>query len=123
VVRNMLVVVGMVCGMWHAGCCARWCVLFYLNPDVAPLSLRLAKTDSQLPNPKQIKFRSQFVWEGPLPSLFLSLLGLCFAASSALFERGARAEKISAALEVAFACSIAWALGAGYPLQGPLRLY
>jgi hypothetical protein len=42
--------------MWHAGCghvacgaagcCARWCVFFYLNFDVAPLSLRLAKTDS-----------------------------------------------------------------------------
>ena len=35
-------------GVWHAGSCPRWCVFFYLNFDVAPLSLRLAKTDSQL---------------------------------------------------------------------------
>jgi hypothetical protein len=33
-------------GVWHAGSCPRWCVFFYLNFDVAPLSLRLAKTDS-----------------------------------------------------------------------------
>jgi hypothetical protein len=38
------VVVG---GMWHAGCFPRWCVFFNLNFDVAPLSLRLAKTDSR----------------------------------------------------------------------------
>jgi hypothetical protein len=41
--QQRAVVVG---GVWHVGCCPRWCVFFNLNFDVAPLSLRLAKTDS-----------------------------------------------------------------------------
>jgi hypothetical protein len=55
------VVVG---GMWHAGCglraagCTKWYVFFNLNFDVAPLSLRLAKTVSGLERKSNAQFHA-----------------------------------------------------------------
>jgi hypothetical protein len=75
------------CGMRAAGCCARWCVLFYLNFDVAPLSLRLAKTDSP-----RIKKRTPHPMMGPIPIRSGEGRSCCYiearAAANLLLHRG-----------------------------------